>query len=123
MDKSESMCHQACIPDSWWEFAFAHATHIYNCTPVAHLKWRTPHEMLKGEMPIIDHLHVFGCGAFVYLPATARANKMAPKSELIVKTGSSRSGTDERGKCDNVGLSAACPSNEATIRSVVVAVA
>ena len=40
-----------------------------------------------------------------------------------VKTGSSRSGTDERGKCDNVGLSAACPSNEATIRSVVVAVA
>ena len=43
--------------------------------------------------------------------------------ELVVKTGSSRSGTDERGKCDNVGLSAACPSNEATIRSVVVAVA
>ena len=40
-----------------------------------------------------------------------------------VKTGSSRSGTDERGKCDSVGLSAACPSNEATIRSVVVAVA
>ena len=42
---------------------------------------------------------------------------------IAVKTGSSRSGTDERGKCDNVGLSAACPSNEATIRSVVVAVA
>ena len=40
----------------------------------------------------------------------------------VVKTGSSRSGTDERGKCDNVGLSAACPSNEATIRSVVVVV-
>ena len=40
-----------------------------------------------------------------------------------VKTSSSRSGTDERGKCDNVGLSAACPSNEATIHSVVVAVA
>ena len=40
-----------------------------------------------------------------------------------VKTGSSRSGTDERGKCDIIGLSAACPSNEATIRSVVVAVA
>ena len=40
-----------------------------------------------------------------------------------VKTGSSRLGTDERGKCDNIGLSAACPSNEATIHSVVVAVA
>ena len=44
------------------------------------------------------------------------------KSDNTVKTGSSRSGTDERGKCDNVGLSAVCPSNEATICSVVVAV-
>ena len=87
MDKSESMRHQACIPDSWWEFAFAHATHIYNRTPIARLKWCTPHEMLKGEMPIIDHLRVFGCGAFVYLPAMARANKMAPKLELMTYTG------------------------------------
>ena len=87
MEKSESMRHQACIPDSWWEFVFAHATHIYNHTPVARLKWHTPHEMLKGEMPIIDHLCVFGCGAFVYLPAMARANKMAPKSELMTYIG------------------------------------
>ena len=87
MDKAESMRHQACIPDSWWEFAFAHATHLYNRTPVACLKWCTPHEMLKGEMPNIDHLRVFGCGAFVYLPATARANKMAPKSELMTYIG------------------------------------
>ena len=83
MDKAESMRHQACIPDSWWEYVFAHATHIYNCTPVACLNWCTPHEMLKGELPKIDHLRVFGCGAFVYLQAMARANKMAPKSELM----------------------------------------
>ena len=43
--------------------------------------------MLKGEMPNIDHLRMFGCGAFVYLPATARANKMAPKSELMTYIG------------------------------------
>ena len=43
--------------------------------------------MLKGELPNIDHLHVFGCGAFVYLPATARANKMAPKLELMTYIG------------------------------------
>ena len=40
-----------------------------------------------------------------------------------VKTGSSQSGTEERGKCDSIGLSAACPSNEATICSMVVVVA
>ena len=83
MDKAKSMQHQACIPDSWWEFVFAHTTHIYNCTPVACLNWCTPHETLKGELPNIDHLCVFGCGAFIYLPAMARANKMAPKSELM----------------------------------------
>ena len=71
MDKAEAMRHQACIPQSWWEFAFAHATHIYNRTLVARLNWRTPHEALKGELPAIDHLRVFGCGVYVYLPATA----------------------------------------------------
>ena len=81
------MCHQACIPDSWWEFVFAHTTHIYNHTLVARPKWRTPHKMLKGEMPIIDHLCIFGCGAFVYLPATARANKMTSKLELMTYIG------------------------------------
>ena len=41
----------------------------------------------------------------------------------IVKTGSSQSGLDEGGKCDSVGLSAACPSKVAMIRSMVVVVA
>ena len=45
------------------------------------------------------------------------------KSDNTVKTGSSRSGPEEGGKCESVGLSAACPSKVATIRSVVVAVA
>jgi len=38
-------------------------------------------------MPNINHLGVFGCGAFVYLPASARVNKMAPKSELMTYIG------------------------------------
>ena len=87
MDKAEAMWHQACIPQSWWEFVFAHATHIYNHTPVSCLQWCTLHEALKGELPAIDHLHVFGCGAYIYLPATARADKMAPKSELMTYIG------------------------------------
>ena len=42
---------------------------------------------------------------------------------FTVKIGSSQSETDKKGKCESVRLSAACLSNEATIRSVVVAVA
>ena len=32
MDKSEAMWHDACIPDSWWEFSIIHAIHLYNHT-------------------------------------------------------------------------------------------
>ena len=38
-EKSESMRHDACLPDSWWEFSFAHATHIYNWTPLHRHNW------------------------------------------------------------------------------------
>ena len=41
---------------------------------------------------------------------------------VAVKTSSSRSGPEEGGKCESVGLSAACLSKVAMICSVVVAV-
>ena len=87
MDKSEAMCHEACIPESWWEFLIAHATHVYNCTPLHRHNWQTPFEVLHGSQPDIAHLHVFGCTAYVHLPEDVRANKMAPKSELMVYIG------------------------------------
>jgi hypothetical protein len=87
MEKAETMRHQACLPQSWWEFAVDHATHVYNRTPLSRLNWQTPFELLNKERPAIDHLHVFGCGAYVYLPAEVRANKLAPKSELMIYLG------------------------------------
>ena len=41
MDKSEAMWHEACIPDSWWEFTITHATYVYNCTPLQCHNWHT----------------------------------------------------------------------------------
>ena len=87
MDKAEAMHHLACLPDSWWEFATTHATHIYNRTPLSRLKWHTPYEVLHSKQPQIDHLHVFGCTAYVFLPTDIWANKLAPKSELMVYLG------------------------------------
>jgi transposase InsO family protein len=87
MEKSESMRHLANLPPSWWDFAFYHACHVYNRTPVERLKWRTPYEALNGDKPRIDHLRVFGCGAYVWLPPAVRSNKLAPKSELMVYLG------------------------------------
>ena len=87
MEKAESMCLQACIPQSWWEFSIEHATHVYNRTPICRLNWQTPYMLLYGERPSVEHLRVFGCGAYVFLPAEVRANKLAPKSELMTYLG------------------------------------
>ena len=78
---------EACLPDSWWKFAFATATHIYNYTSIKRLKWKTPQEIFIGEKPKISHLRVFGCGAYMYLPNEVCANKLTPCSELMIFIG------------------------------------
>ncbi|KAJ8475068.1 hypothetical protein ONZ45_g15738 [Pleurotus djamor] len=83
MDKAQAMRFHACIPPSWWEFSVEYAIHLYNRTPIRRLKWKTPFEMLKGKLPDITHLRVFGCGAYVYLPDAVRPNKLSPKAELM----------------------------------------
>jgi hypothetical protein len=87
MDKAQAMRLEACLPESWWEFAVLHAVHVYNRTPVRRLQWRTPYEALHGEAPDVSHLRVFGCGAYVHIPESRHKNKLAPKSELMVYIG------------------------------------
>jgi len=87
MDKAQAMHLEACLPDSWWEFAIEHAVHCYNRTPVRCLNWRTPFELLNRSAPSISHLRVFGCGAYVYLLQDMRKDKLAPKLELMIYLG------------------------------------
>ena len=81
------MCLEACLPQSWWEFAVVHATHVYNRMPIHHLNWQTPFSALNDRIPDISHLRVFGCGAYVHIPKETHANFLAPKSELMVYLG------------------------------------
>ena len=34
LEKSESMCLHTSCPESWWEFSFETAIHVYNRTPL-----------------------------------------------------------------------------------------
>jgi len=87
MEKAETMRHNACLPQNWWEFAVEHATHVYNRTPLRRHQWQTPYQLLNRERPSVEHLRVFGCGAYVFIPAEIRANKLAPKSEIMTYLG------------------------------------
>ena len=82
-EKAETMRLEACLPQSWWEFALDHATHVYNRTPVCYLNWQTPYQTLKGDKPYVNHLRVFGCGAYVYIHAEVHDNKLIPRSKMM----------------------------------------
>ena len=43
--------------------------------------------MVNRDKPTIDHLQVFGCGAYVFIPAEVRKDKLVPKSEAMVYLG------------------------------------
>jgi hypothetical protein len=66
-EKVESMRHQACLPDNWWEFSVLHANYLYNRSPVKRLDWQTPKGYLEKVKPDISHLRILGCGAYVFI--------------------------------------------------------
>ena len=77
----------ACLAESYWEFSVTHAVYLYNCTPMKRLDWNTPSTEITKSEPDISHLRIFGCAAYVFIHKEQRANKLAPKSELMIYLG------------------------------------
>ena len=48
---------------------------------------------MTNQKPIIDHLRVFGCGAYVFIPTEVRKNKLSPKSEMMTYLGCAPGGS------------------------------
>jgi transposase InsO family protein len=70
MDKAMSMLHNAGLSNGFWELAISTAIHIYNHTPIRSLKWHTPHEAWNaGHIPDVSYFRVFGCKAYMHVPA------------------------------------------------------
>jgi len=85
--KAEALCFQACLPASYWEFCVLHGLFLYNRTPARRLDWATPIELADKEKPDLSKIHVLGCGAYIFISEKARANKLTPKSELMLFLG------------------------------------
>ena len=81
IEKAKALRFEACLPQYYWEFSVEFAVHVYNRTPVKHIAWHTPFEVLNGTKPDISHLRVFQCGAYVYIPDDVQVNKLAPRAE------------------------------------------
>jgi hypothetical protein len=90
------------MPSIFVQFANIYTTHVYNRTSMDRLQhngglehnWLTPIELLEPLIgkPSTKHFLVWGCGVYVYIPTTDRANKFHPKSVLMTYVGYGPSG-------------------------------
>ena len=65
INKAESMHHMAGLSSGFWSYAVSTAIHIYNVTPIAKDRFKTPKRMWSRLTPNISHLCIFGCSAYV----------------------------------------------------------
>ena len=59
--------------------------YLVNMSPSSTLVDMTPHEVWSGKNPLVAHLKVFGCDAFVHVPEEKRStlDKKAVKCVFI----------------------------------------
>jgi hypothetical protein len=87
LEKAESMRTHAECPQSWWEFSFHAAVHIYNRTPLRRTQWSTPYWNIFGKKPDVQYFKTFGCLAWVYKPKEVRKHKLDHRSEAMTFIG------------------------------------
>jgi hypothetical protein len=81
------MCTHAECPQSWWEFSFHAAVHIYNRTPLRRTQWSTPYWNIFGKKPDVQYFKTFGCLAWVYKPKEVQKHKLDHRSEAMTFIG------------------------------------
>ena len=66
------MLIDARMPDGHWGAAFTHANYLRNVSVVPASTSVTPHQSYHKSVPDLSHLRVFGCDAYVHVPAQKR---------------------------------------------------
>ena len=79
VERIRCLLSQARLPKSFWGEALSTVVHVLNLTPCVPLQFDVPDRVWTGKDVSYDHLHVFGCKAFVHIPKDER-------SKLDVKT-------------------------------------
>ena len=80
------MMHQANLPPRFWAEALSVATYLKNRSPTTCFAKETPYERWWSEKPDVSNLKVFGCTAYVHIPAEKR-KKLDSKSMKCIFMG------------------------------------
>jgi transposase InsO family protein len=78
LEKTRCFMFQAKVPAEFWGEAVLTANHVRNLVP-SNAGKKTPYELFTGSVPDLSQLRVFGCCAFVQVPAKLR-NKLDKRS-------------------------------------------
>jgi len=86
---ARAMMNEKELPHYFWAEAVATAAYIMNRTPTAAVHGVTPEQKFTGRRPDLSHLKVFGCVAYMHVPAEKRS-KLDPKAEKCIFIGYSQ---------------------------------
>jgi len=89
LDRARTMLHDSKLHPEFWAEAVTAACHTSNLTPRKG-KTNTPFELFFGHKPSLEHLRVFDCVAFFYVPKQHH-DKLEPRGEIGIMIGYARS--------------------------------
>jgi len=61
-----AILHHSGMKYGFWAEALAVIVHVMNRAPRKHIDWKTPHEVLTGQVPNVAYFRIFGCHAWVH---------------------------------------------------------
>jgi len=67
------MLSEAKLPKHFWGEVLLAAVHVINLSPAVALNTEVPDKIWFGKNVRYDHLHVFGCRAFIHVPKDERS--------------------------------------------------
>ena len=86
IEKVRCLLSHAELPKTFWGEALSTAAHVLNLTPCIPLQLDVPNRVWTGKDVSYDHLHVFGCKAYVHIPKDERS-KLDSKTRQCVFLG------------------------------------
>jgi hypothetical protein len=73
MEKERSMLSGVELGQEFWAEAVSTSCYLVNRSPSSALDDTTPHKVWSGKKPLLQHLRVFGCDAYVHVPKENRS--------------------------------------------------
>lgn len=87
LNKARCMLLNSKLSKSFWSEAVKTAVYLINRTPTSALKMTVPATLWYGEMPKLQKLKVFGCVAYLRLPAEVIAGKFDSREKKCFMVG------------------------------------